>query len=70
MECPKCNFPVEKITFSNIEVDRCSSCKGIWFDLPEYGNLKSIKGSEVIDSGDPFIAMEYNKLDNGSLAAA
>lgn len=62
MECPKCSSPMDKVVYSDIEVDRCSNCKGIWFDLLEHEKLKKIKGSEQIDSGNPETGKEYNKI--------
>jgi Zn-finger nucleic acid-binding protein len=41
--------PVE---FQGIEVDRCSACGGLWFDLLEHEDLKQLDGSETIDIGD------------------
>jgi Zn-finger nucleic acid-binding protein len=32
MNCPKCNSSMEVVAFQGIEVDRCTSCKGIWFE--------------------------------------
>ena len=63
MKCPKCEAEMEKVVFERIEVDRCSKCKGIWFDMLEHEELKKIKGSEAIDIGDPEIGKEYNKID-------
>ena len=63
MECPKCNSDMEKITYEKIQVDRCTNCKGIWFDMLEHEDLKKLKGSEVIDSGDPEKGEEYDKID-------
>ena len=51
MNCPKCNSVMEKVTYQNIEVDRCTGCQGIWFDLLEHKQLKSMAGSEKIDIG-------------------
>ncbi len=50
--CPKCGGNLEKIIYQDIEVDRCCQCQGIWFDSLEAEQLKSIKGSESIDSGN------------------
>ena len=63
MECPKCNSEFTTIEYEGIEVDRCTRCKGIWFDLLEHEALKKIKGSEAIDAGDPALGQEYNKID-------
>ena len=52
MECPKCKSDMEKVKHGGIEVDRCTNCKGIWFDLLEEEDLKKIEGSESIDIGD------------------
>jgi len=40
---------MEKVTFQEIVVDRCTSCRGIWFDALEKEHLAKIKGSEAID---------------------
>lgn len=60
MQCPKCQGSLETVAYSNIEVDRCTNCKGIWFDFQEAQTLKNIEGSETIDTGDP---QTGNKLD-------
>ena len=40
---------MEKVTFQNITVDRCTACKGLWFDALEKEHLAAISGSEAID---------------------
>ena len=35
MRCPKCGHAMEEITFRDMLVDRCTECKGIFFDAPE-----------------------------------
>jgi Zn-finger nucleic acid-binding protein len=42
---------MEKVTYQNIEVDRCINCKGLWFDMLEREHLDDLKGSEAIDIG-------------------
>lgn len=63
MECPKCNSEFKTIEYEGIEVDRCTQCEGIWFDILEHQELKKIKGSESIDSGNPAKGQAYNKID-------
>ncbi len=63
MNCPKCQSDMEKVMFEHVEVDRCSNCKGIWFDMLEHEELKKLKGSEAIDTGDPEVGKEYNQTD-------
>ncbi len=52
IQCPKCHHGMEEIFHGEVTVDRCTGCKGIWFDIDEVHMLKNIKGSEVIDTGD------------------
>jgi len=49
--CPKCQAPMEKVKFQNIEIDRCTKCLGLWFDMLEREHLDELKGSETIDIG-------------------
>ena len=45
MNCPKCSAEFETISFNDIEVDRCTRCKGLWFDVLKKDDLLKIKGS-------------------------
>lgn len=54
---------MEKVEFSRIEVDRCTGCKGIWFDAMEEERLAALHGSETIDSGDPATGDAYDRVD-------
>src|SRR3954471_8572011 len=64
MNCPKCNAAMEKVTFNQIEIDRCTGCKGLWFDSLELEKLKKMKGSEAIDTGDPKVGKQQNVKDH------
>jgi len=44
---------MEKVQFSDFEVDRCVECGGLWLDLMEKEKLLDINGAESIDIGDP-----------------
>lgn len=59
MKCPKCQSQFEKITFKEIEVDRCLGCQGLWFDMLEKDDLVHIEGSEVIDIGNSQVGEQY-----------
>lgn len=63
MDCPKCASAMEKVSYEGVEIDRCTGCKGIWFDLQEHEQLKLMKGSESIDTGDPAVGRKMNKID-------
>jgi Zn-finger nucleic acid-binding protein len=60
MQCPKCDAEMEKVSFATHEIDRCTSCKGLWFDMLEHEDLKKIAGSETIDIGDPEEGKKHN----------
>ncbi len=62
MQCPKCQASLEAVGYANIEVDRCTNCKGIWFDSLEAQKLKDIEGSESLDIGDPAAGSKYNQM--------
>jgi Zn-finger nucleic acid-binding protein len=52
MMCPKCQSPMEPVAFEGVTVDRCTGCKGLWFDAQEQKTLQNAKGSQAIDVGD------------------
>jgi Zn-finger nucleic acid-binding protein len=60
MQCPKCAAAMEAVSYEGIEIDRCTRCKGIWFDMLEHEDLKNISGSEAIDIGLPALGKEHN----------
>ena len=62
MQCPKCKANFETITYDEIEVDRCTECKGVWFDVMEKEDLTRIQGSDSIDIGDEHVGEKYNHM--------
>lgn len=52
MNCPKCRAAMEVVTFEGIDVDRCTTCKGLWFDVLEKEHLCELHGAEAIDVGE------------------
>ncbi len=62
MNCPKCNAAMEKVTYQSIEVDRCTHCYGLWFDLLEHKQLKSLRGSEAIERGAPEMGKKLEEI--------
>ena len=69
MKCPKCQSDMETVSIRahtlthEIEVDRCNSCKGIWFDEFELSDAKNLEGAESIDIGDSNSGKEQNQND-------
>lgn len=62
MNCPKCDAILEVISFRGIEFERCTNCKGLWFDMLEKEDLIKMKGSEAIDIGDEQVGKEYRDM--------
>lgn len=52
MKCPKCQSAFTKVHFEGIQIDRCMSCHGMWFDALELKDLLKKKGSESLDVGN------------------
>lgn len=52
MNCPKCNAEMKIVKYDYVQVDKCTHCNGIWFDVMEQEDLLQLKGSESIDSND------------------
>ncbi len=52
---------MEQVTFSATEADRCTECKGIWFDMLEHEDLRG--HAAELDIGDAATGATYNKVD-------
>ena len=46
LRCPKCGGQMEEIELDGVEVDKCGSCQGIFFDAGELEMLLSAKQPE------------------------
>ncbi len=44
---------METVAVKGVEVDRCTGCKGLWFDMLEQEDLKKLHAAKLIDIGDP-----------------
>ena len=62
MKCPKCKAEMELVHTIYADVDRCMSCKGLWLDLLEYKDIKSI--AKEIDIGDPKVGKKFDEKDD------
>lgn len=54
---------MELMTYNNVEIDRCSCCKGIWFDAAENELLRTRKIARQIDIGDDAQGEHTNPID-------
>jgi hypothetical protein len=44
MKCPKCGMQLEEITFSDVRIDKCFSCEGLWLDKGELDVIREKEG--------------------------
>ena len=63
MRCPKCRADMEQVEYEGTEVDRCTICRGIWFDVGEIDILKTKQAAAAIDTGDKKTGRESNAVD-------
>jgi len=65
MDCPKCHADMEEVTYGrDMTIDRCTNCKGIWFDTGEVDKLKGKWMSEFVDTGDPDVGKVHDKIED------
>ena len=64
MRCPKCRSDMVQVVIDDTEIDRCSSCHGLWFDAGELAKVRSRKAAEVLDVGDVSTGKEQNKIEH------
>ena len=63
MKCPKCASTMEQVVYQGIEVDRCTSCKGLWFDLGEDEALRTTQAAANLDIGDAREGDRLSEID-------
>jgi len=44
---------MEEVTHGEVVIDRCTHCKGLWFDEDEAHHLKALEDSHLLDTGSP-----------------
>ena len=64
MQCPKCKSSMEDVEIYEVLVQRCTACKGLFFERSRHEYLKDLEDAEDIDTGDPAIGKEFNKLED------
>jgi len=57
---------MEEQTLSTLQgattVDRCTNCKGLWFDVGEAEVMEDKWMSDDVATGDPQVGKEHNKI--------
>lgn len=64
MRCPKCRADMEQIDYEGTEIDRCTICKGIWFDEGEIDVFGDEQAAAAIDVGSERTGIENNVQTN------
>ena len=64
MRCPKCRADMEQILIEGTEVDRCSSCHGLWFDDGELNKLRTKEAAAALDIGDVVTGKKQNEIEH------
>jgi PAT family beta-lactamase induction signal transducer AmpG len=64
MRCPKCRSDMEQILIDGTEIDRCSSCHGLWFDDGELEKLRTREAAAALDIGDIRTGKKQNKIEH------
>jgi Zn-finger nucleic acid-binding protein len=49
LQCPKCKSPMDPVQIESTEVDRCTSCRGLWFDALEDQDIRESEAAERLD---------------------
>ena len=60
---PKCRADMETLTIEGVEIDRCTACRGLWFDPGEAEKLRSGNIAAAIDTGDAVTGRALNAND-------
>ena len=55
---------MEQLEFEDTEVDRCTICKGIWFDAGEIEVMRDNRAAVAIDIGDASTGKQKNAMDH------
>jgi len=63
IRCPKCRSDMEQIDYEGTEIDRCTICKGIWFDAGEFDVMRDRQAAAAIDIGDAITGRQSNTID-------
>jgi Zn-finger nucleic acid-binding protein len=50
LQCPKCKAPMDPVQIEQTQVDRCTSCRGLWFDALEDQDIRESEEAESLDA--------------------
>src|SRR5262249_52095071 len=49
IQCPKCSAPMQAVHVETTQVDRCTSCEGLWFDALEDQDASTKAAVDLLD---------------------
>ena len=55
---------MEEVSYQNVRIHRCTACKGLWFDMLQDEDLRSLPGSEAVDIGNAAVGRQYNTMQH------
>ena len=61
MRCPKCQASFESVHTQAGVVDRCTQCRGLWFDMLEHEDQKAL--AHEVDTGSAKLGAAWNRID-------
>lgn len=47
--CPRCGGPMEELAIEGVSLQRCRSCRGLWFDAGELEKVLALSPRPAID---------------------
>jgi Zn-finger nucleic acid-binding protein len=50
LQCPKCKAPMDQVQIEQTQIDRCTSCRGLWFDALEDQDIREADDAEALDA--------------------
>ena len=64
MNCPKCMSEMEKMSFKEMRIDRCTSCKGLWFAPKVLAELRkdTFMADYILDDGKAKVGKQYDEV--------
>ncbi len=64
MNCPKCFGTMEIASYDGIKVERCTGCKGLWFQPDELATLRqdTWMADYILDEGSAKVGKQYNQV--------
>jgi uncharacterized protein len=52
LHCPKCQANLERVNIGTLQVERCTNCHGLWFDVLEWDDARGREETARLDRSD------------------